>query len=339
MRLRAIGRARPRRRRDLSFGLNVDDRLPRRRAAVPLATTPLAARPAIAQAALAAIPPAQYAPFDGQTVLRTSYVDDCLQWPNDRRAAAVHRPAARRPGAAARRPPRPRARRSRTRARRDRELPHASVVDAAGQRPRRDRQRPTGCIARATVALSSPAARWATRAAGADNGFRRCRAAASLGAFRSAPGVGGVARARAVRRARHRQRRDHHRRAARGPAARRARRRPARRALPLFDAGLALSDDALRVRPGLRLTGTLRAGDTDITGRLHVHGPRGTSGFVASPRAAGRPGASAAGRSRYRARRRRAAARATRGRPAGRGALPAPRCCAVLHPGRAPVVQ
>src|SRR3954470_21517405 len=68
---------------DLSFGLNVttgclDAPLP-----YPLATTPVSARPAIAQAALAAIPPAQIAPFDPQTVERTSYVDDCLFWPND----------------------------------------------------------------------------------------------------------------------------------------------------------------------------------------------------------------------------------------------------------------
>jgi TAP-like protein len=29
------------------------------------------------------VPPGEYQPFDAQTVLRTSYVDDCLQWPPD----------------------------------------------------------------------------------------------------------------------------------------------------------------------------------------------------------------------------------------------------------------
>ena len=44
---------------------------------------PVADRAAAAQAALAAIPPTDYDPFDAQTVLRTSYVDDCLSWPGD----------------------------------------------------------------------------------------------------------------------------------------------------------------------------------------------------------------------------------------------------------------
>ena len=39
-------------------------------------SAPVADRAAAAQAALAAIPPTDYDPFDGQTVLRTSYVDD-----------------------------------------------------------------------------------------------------------------------------------------------------------------------------------------------------------------------------------------------------------------------
>jgi pimeloyl-ACP methyl ester carboxylesterase len=82
MRLRRVGEGGPTRLADLSFGLNVatgctDTTLP-----YPL-TTPLPDRPAIAQQALAAIPPSDYDPFDGQTVLRTSYVDDCLDWPGD----------------------------------------------------------------------------------------------------------------------------------------------------------------------------------------------------------------------------------------------------------------
>jgi pimeloyl-ACP methyl ester carboxylesterase len=83
MRLRRVAQGGPTRASDLSFGLNVatgceDAPLP-----YPLATTPIGDRPAIAQAALAAIPPTDYQPFDAQTVLRTSYVDDCLDWPTD----------------------------------------------------------------------------------------------------------------------------------------------------------------------------------------------------------------------------------------------------------------
>jgi pimeloyl-ACP methyl ester carboxylesterase len=82
MRLKRIGEGAPTRRADLSFGLNAatgceDTPLPYALA------TPLADRPAIAQQALAAIPPTDYDPWDPQTVLRTSYVDDCMDWPND----------------------------------------------------------------------------------------------------------------------------------------------------------------------------------------------------------------------------------------------------------------
>jgi hypothetical protein len=42
--------------------------------------------------------------------------------------------------------------------------------------------------------------------------------------------------------------------------------------------------------PGFRVTGTLRAGDSDITGRLTVTGPRGTSGVVTLTRGGGATG-------------------------------------------------
>jgi pimeloyl-ACP methyl ester carboxylesterase len=82
MRLKRIGQGASTKLADLSFGLNVttgceDTTLP-----YPL-STPLAARPAIAEQALAAIPPSDYDPWDAQTVLRTSYVDDCMDWPGD----------------------------------------------------------------------------------------------------------------------------------------------------------------------------------------------------------------------------------------------------------------
>ena len=82
MRLRRIGQGGQTREEDLSVGLNVatgctDVTLPFDRAAG------VAERAAQAQQALAAIPPTDYDPFDAQTVLRTSYVDDCLAWPGD----------------------------------------------------------------------------------------------------------------------------------------------------------------------------------------------------------------------------------------------------------------
>jgi pimeloyl-ACP methyl ester carboxylesterase len=82
MRLRRIGQGGPTREQDLSVGLNAatgctDVTLPFDRAAG------VADRAAQAQQALAAIPPADYDPWDPQTVLRTGYADDCLAWPGD----------------------------------------------------------------------------------------------------------------------------------------------------------------------------------------------------------------------------------------------------------------
>jgi pimeloyl-ACP methyl ester carboxylesterase len=80
MRLRRVGEGSRTALSDLSFGLNAATGC----ADAPLPyslLTPIADRPAIADQALAAIPPTDYDPFDARTVLRTSYVDDCLQWP------------------------------------------------------------------------------------------------------------------------------------------------------------------------------------------------------------------------------------------------------------------
>jgi pimeloyl-ACP methyl ester carboxylesterase len=84
LRLRRVAQGSRTALRDLSFGLNVttgclDAPLP-----YPLEGDP-AQRPAQAAAALAAVPPADLGPFDAATVLRTSYGDDCLRWPADRR--------------------------------------------------------------------------------------------------------------------------------------------------------------------------------------------------------------------------------------------------------------
>jgi pimeloyl-ACP methyl ester carboxylesterase len=45
--------------------------------------TPIPERPPLVAAALAAIPPSSYFPFDATTVQLSSYVDDCLGWPQD----------------------------------------------------------------------------------------------------------------------------------------------------------------------------------------------------------------------------------------------------------------
>jgi hypothetical protein len=148
MRLRRVAQGGHTNTTDLSFGLNVttgclDVPLP-----YSLATTPLEARPAIAQAALAAIPPATYAPFDGQTVLRSSYVDDCEQWPNDLARPAFTGPLPDVPalllgGRLDLRTPIENARATATR------LPHASVVSLAGNGHDATDSDLTGCIARA----------------------------------------------------------------------------------------------------------------------------------------------------------------------------------------------
>jgi pimeloyl-ACP methyl ester carboxylesterase len=195
MRLRRVGEGAPTKLADLSFGLNAatgctDTTLP-----YPLAT-PLADRPAIAQQALAAIPPAEYAPFDGQTVLRTSYVDDCLQWPGD----AVRPPFT---------GPLPDVRALLLGGRLDtrtpvenalatkRELPHAAVVTLHGSGHDTLDSDVTGCIAHALrrfiarVAVGHPCA-------GKDNGVAPAPLPPrSINDFRSAPGVGG-ARGRAL---------------------------------------------------------------------------------------------------------------------------------------------
>jgi len=80
------------------------------------------------------------------------------------------------------------------------------------------------------------------------------------------------------------------------------------------------NDDAnIRLRryayvPGLRVTGTLRATDSDILGRLTVTGPRGTSGFVQLTRGGGANGRLGGRPFRYRPGSRASAASATTGR-------------------------
>jgi pimeloyl-ACP methyl ester carboxylesterase len=189
MRLKRIGQGPPTKLADLSFGLNVatgceDTTLP-----YPLAT-PLAARPALAQQALAAIPPTDYDPWDPQTVLRTSYVDDCLDWPGD-----VVRPPFTGPlpdvpalllgGRLDTRTPVENAFATK------RELPHASVVTLKGSGHDTLDSDVTGCINEALK-------RFIARApvghpcAGKNNGVAPVPLPPrSINDFKSAPGVGG----------------------------------------------------------------------------------------------------------------------------------------------------
>jgi pimeloyl-ACP methyl ester carboxylesterase len=278
MRLRRIGQGGRTRTSDLSFGLNVttgclDVPLP-----YPL-TTPGPARPAIARAALAAIPPAQYAPFDAQTVLRTGYVDDCLLWPQDTPRPPFSGPLPDVPalllgGRLDVRTPVENA--TATAA----QLPRASVVTLRGAGHDATDSDLTGCIARALTRFVADRP-VGDPCRGRDNGVNPIPAPPrSLSAFRSAPGVGGV-RGRALF------------------AVLDTVQDAIVTAAQLQDGGLALrggglrggrfsfSEDTgnLRLRryrfvPGLRVTGTVRADEADLVGRLSVQGPRGTSGFV-----------------------------------------------------------
>jgi pimeloyl-ACP methyl ester carboxylesterase len=294
MRLRRIGQGSKTPTADLSFGLNVttgclDAPLP-----YPLATTPISARPAIAQAALAAIPPAQYAPFDGQTVERTSYVDDCLFWPNDAPRPQFTGPLPDVPalllgGRLDLRTPIENALATHAL------LPHSTVVALPGNGHDATDSDTTGCIARATSrffrnrVVGNPCR-------GRNNGFRPLPSPPrSLDDFRSAPGVGGT-RGRALFAVLDTiqdtiitatQLQDSQLPLRYGGL------RGGR--FRIFDGGSAVRLTRYAFVPGLRVSGTLRAGDTDITGRLVVEGPRGTSGVVeltrtgATGRLGGRP--------------------------------------------------
>ena len=87
MRLRRIGQGAELRTSDLSFGLYAAAGCADMTSPYSL-MTPIADRPAAVAQAMAAIPPADYDPFDPATVVRTGNVDDCSQWP----VAAVRPP-------------------------------------------------------------------------------------------------------------------------------------------------------------------------------------------------------------------------------------------------------
>jgi pimeloyl-ACP methyl ester carboxylesterase len=189
MRVRRIGQGAQTRQEDLSVGLNVttgctDVTLPFPRSA------PVADRAAIAQQALAAIPPGDYDPFDAQTVLRTSYVDDCLAWPADVTRAPFTGPLPDVPalllgGRLDTRTPLENARAT------AQELPHSTIVALKGSGHDALDSDITGCTAEALarfiedVSIGHPCLNQ-------DNGVRPIPLPPrSLRDFRSAPGVGG----------------------------------------------------------------------------------------------------------------------------------------------------
>jgi pimeloyl-ACP methyl ester carboxylesterase len=195
MRVRRIGQGGRTRQEDLSVGLNAttgctDVTLPFPRSA------PVADRSAIAQQALAAIPPTDYEPWDPQTVLRTSYVDDCLAWPNDATRAPFTGPLPDVPalllgGRLDTRTPLENARATAL------ELPHSTIVALKGSGHDALDSDITGCTAEALsrfiedVSIGHPCLNQ-------DNGVRPMPLPPrSLSDFRSAPGVGGD-RGRAV---------------------------------------------------------------------------------------------------------------------------------------------
>jgi len=195
MRLRRIGQGGRTRQEDLSLGLNVatgctDVTLPFDRAAG------VADRAIQAQQALAAIPPTDYDPFDPQTVLRTSYVDDCLAWPGDAIRPPFTGPLPDVPalllgGRLDTRTPLENARATSL------ELPHSTIVALKGSGHDALDSDITGCMAQALarfiedVAVGHPCLN-------RDNGVAPTPLPPhSLKDFRSAPGVGG-SRGRAV---------------------------------------------------------------------------------------------------------------------------------------------
>jgi pimeloyl-ACP methyl ester carboxylesterase len=189
MRLRRIGQGPETREEDLSVGLNVttgctDVTLPFDRAAG------VADRAIQAQQALAAIPSTDYDPFDAQTVLRTSYVDDCLAWPGDAIRAPFTGPLPDVPalllgGRLDTRTPLENARAT------AQELPHSTIVALKGSGHDALDSDITGCTAQALarfiedVSVGHPCL-------DRDNGVTPTPLPPhSLADFRSAPGVGG----------------------------------------------------------------------------------------------------------------------------------------------------
>jgi pimeloyl-ACP methyl ester carboxylesterase len=189
MRLRRIGEGARLATDELSFGLYAATGCADMTAPYSLAT-PLADRGPAVQQALAAIPPAEYAPFDPATVIRTGNVDDCSQWP-----AGAARPPFTGPlpdvpalllgGRLDTRTPIENAFATKA------QLPHASVVTLKGSGHDTMDSDITGCIAQAMQRFIANRA-VGHPCVGRDNGVPPTPLPPrGLSDFRSAPGVGG----------------------------------------------------------------------------------------------------------------------------------------------------
>ena len=174
---------------ELSFALNVATGCDDMTGPFTIAT-PLAQRPPIAAAAAVALTPADRGPFDAATVLRSSYADDCLQWPADVVRVPFTGPLPDVPalllgGRTDLRTPLENAEAT------ARLLPRASVVSLRGQGHDTVDGDTTGCVA---AALGRFAANRAVGSpcSGRDNGVAPFpRPPRALSDFRAAPGIGG----------------------------------------------------------------------------------------------------------------------------------------------------
>jgi pimeloyl-ACP methyl ester carboxylesterase len=189
MRLRRIGQGATLQNRELSFGLYAAAGCADMTAPYS-EQTPLADRGPAVQQALAAIPPTEYDPFDAATVIRAGNVDDCSQWP----VGTVHPPftgplpdvpALLLGGRLDTRTPIENAFAARE------ELPRSTVVSLRGSGHDTLDSDITGCIARALrrFIANQPVG---TPCVGEDNGVPPTPLPPrGLRDFRSAPGVGG----------------------------------------------------------------------------------------------------------------------------------------------------
>jgi pimeloyl-ACP methyl ester carboxylesterase len=272
--------------------------------------TPPDQRPALAAAALAQIPPTSYAPFDAATVQTSSYVDDCLQWPQDSPHPPFTGPLPDVPalllgGRLDTRTPVENALATLPR------LPHGTLVTVRGTGHDVLDSDFTGCSA---IALQRfiDARPVGSPCSGVSGQIPPLPLPPeSLEDFRSAPGVGGR-RGRAVFAAlttAEESRLVALQFAIAGIAPRGGGLRSGRFSLSPDGESVRLRDYAFV--PGLRITGTLRLLSSSPSGHVKVSGPNGTSGELDLNSRGDARGRLGGKRVRYRAPRSRSAAAAT----------------------------
>jgi pimeloyl-ACP methyl ester carboxylesterase len=272
--------------------------------------TPPDQRPALAAAALAQIPPTSYAPFDAATVQTSSYVEDCLQWPQDSPRPPFTGPLPDVPalllgGRLDTRTPVENALATLP------QLPHGTLVTVRGTGHDVLDSDFTGCSAIALRRFidGKPVGSPCSGVSGQIPPLPL--PPESLDDFRSAPGVGGR-RGRAVFAAlttAEESRLVALQFAIAGIAPRGGGLRSGRFSLSRDGESVRLRDYAFV--PGLRLTGTLRLLSSSPSGHVKVSGPNGTSGELALNSRGDARGRLGGKRVRYRAPRSGSAAAAT----------------------------